>query len=149
VVQLTISTSLFLSPSIFDNPSLAHPFCRLRSLYVTTEHVYFPLKNAFKLVERCPSLIHIELRVFSLDACLAIVDILLSDLANLIHLKIYFNKHTLLDNPCPIDYIIEKRHRTFPFHICNKDEIFIEVNGEFLEIYPSGCLICANKIYYV
>ena len=146
MIQLEIATSLFLSSTIFDNPSLIIPFGRLQSLNVSTKYVYFSIKYALKLVELFPSLVHIELRVFSLDTCLSIVDILLGNLANLIHLKIYFNKDTLVDDPCPIDYVVEKRRQAFPFHIYNKDDIFVKVDGQSLEIYLNSCSICANII---
>jgi hypothetical protein len=107
--------------------------------------VYFPLKYASKLIARCSSLIHLKLRAISLDICTSLADILLNGLVNLIHLKLYFNEQTLLDDPYPKDYIIKKRRQAFPMHIYNEDEVAVNVNERFLEIYLWTCSICANK----
>ncbi|CAF4257344.1 unnamed protein product [Rotaria sp. Silwood2] len=131
VVQLTIPISLFLSPVIFDNPSLILPFSRLQSFAISTKHVYFPMKNAFKFVQQFPSLVHIRMRVFLLDTCVPIIDIL------------------LVNDPCSINYVVEKRRQTCPLDICKKDEISVKVDTQFLEIYLSGCSICAKKKYYI
>ena len=149
MIHLIIPARMFLSRTIFDNLLFTSFFNQLRSLDVTTEEIYFSLEYALKLHRRCPLLVHIELRVLSLDICLSIVDILLGSLINLIHMKIHFNKITLQDNPCPIDYVVEKRRQRFPSRICNKDEVYVNVDGEFLEIYLSGCKICTKKRLYL
>ncbi|CAF4075935.1 unnamed protein product [Rotaria sordida] len=149
MIYLTIPTRLFLSRLIFDSPSLIDCFRRLQSLNVTSEHVNFTVKDVLKLIEKCLLLIHIELRSFSFDICLSIVDILLGGLSNLIHMKIYFNTHILCNNPCSIDYIVGRRHRIFPYHICKKNEIYVKVHRQYFECYLSGCSICAKGTCYV
>ncbi|CAF2820881.1 unnamed protein product [Rotaria sp. Silwood2] len=122
---------VFISGIIFDNPSLILPFSRLQSFAISTKHVYFPMKNAFKFVQQFPSLVHIKMRVFLLDTCVPIIDIL------------------LVNDPCSINYVVEKRRQTCPLDICKKDEISVKVDTQFLEIYLSGCSICAKKKYYI
>ncbi|CAF1530681.1 unnamed protein product [Rotaria sordida] len=97
MIQLRIGTQLFLSPILFDNPSLTSIFSQLQGLELLTENIYFPLKYASKLIQYCPSLINIELQVFLFDACVHLVDILLDGLIILLHLKIYFTNDTILD----------------------------------------------------
>jgi hypothetical protein len=109
--------------------------------------VYFSVKYASKLIERFPSLIHIELRVFSLSICVSIVDSLLSGLAKLHHLKIYYDKYVSFDVPCPVNYVREKRRQAFPLSINDIDGIVVNINQQFVEIYLTSCLICANKTY--
>jgi hypothetical protein len=132
-----IGTPLLLSPMFFDNPSLIPLFNRLKMLDSVTKNVYFPLNFASKLVQRFPSLIDIELQVFSLDICVPLVDILLGGLVNLIHLKIYYTQDTLLDDPCSRDYVIEKRRQTFGINLIDENKVTIKNNGEVLEIWLS------------
>jgi len=122
-------------------------FRQLQSLNVTTKYMYFPLKYAFKLIENFPSLIHIELRVSSLVICTSIFDILLNGLVNLLHLKIFYDEYSLLDDLSPIGDAVEKRLQAFSLNINNKDEVFLNFNKQFLEIYLRSCSICANKTY--
>ena len=145
MVQLRIGTQMFLSPVLFDNSSLTSIFSRLQGLQLWKENVdglalfeeniYFPLKYASKLIQRFPSLIDIELQVFSFDTCLHVVDILLDGLVNLLHLKIYFVTDTMLDNPYPRDYIIEKRRQAFPLNILNEDGVVVKMDEQSLEVY--------------
>lgn len=122
-------------------------FRQLQSLNVTTKYVYFPLKYALKLIENFPSLIHIELRVISLVICASIFDILLNGLVNLLHLKIFYDEYSLLDDLSPIGDAVEKRRQAFSLNINNKDEVSLNFNKQFLEIYLRCCSICANKTY--
>jgi hypothetical protein len=122
-------------------------FRQLQSLNVTTKYVYFPLKYALKLIENFPSLIHIELRVISLVICASIFDILLNGLVNLLHLKIFYDEYSLLDDLSRIGDAVEKRRQAFSLNINNKDEVSLNFNKQFLEIYLRCCSICANKTY--
>jgi len=107
--------------------------------------VHFSIKYASKLIARFPSLIHIELRVFSLPICVSIIDILLSGLAKLCHLKIYYDQYVSYDVPCPINYVTEKRRQAFPHSFKDKDGVVVNINKQFAEIYLRSCLICANE----
>jgi hypothetical protein len=141
---LTIPTALFLSSTIFDNASAISSFAQLQSLI--TKKVSFPVKYASKLVKTCPLLIHIEFRLFSLDIRALIINILLRGLANLLHLKIHYDKYTSFNHLCSIDYVTEKRRKAFPRDVNNKDEIAVKVNKQFFEIFLKSCSICANNI---
>ncbi|CAF4267390.1 unnamed protein product, partial [Rotaria sordida] len=81
---------------------------------------YIPLNFVSKLVQRFPSLTHIELQVFSFDDCVSTIDILLSHLKNLSYLKIYYSQVSLLDHSFSRNYIIDKRRETFGFNIIDE-----------------------------
>ncbi len=102
-----------------------------------TKKFYFPSNCAPKLVQRFPSLSHIELQVFSFDHCVSIINIFLTHLKNLSYLKIDYNQDTLLDDPFSCDYIIEKRHQIFPNNIIDEQRVNVKNNGEAIEIWLS------------
>jgi hypothetical protein len=107
------------------------------------------MEYAAKLIERFPSLIHLELEIYSTDACLPLLEILLDNLPKLMHLKIHFRKNKLLgDGKCLIDHIIERRHQAFPQSIRYQDEVDIQIDKNILNIYLNGCSICANRKYF-
>ncbi len=112
------------------------------------EDVYFPSEYASKLVERFPSLVHVELRIIYLDAYALLIDTLLGGLAKLVHLKIFFTYRLFIDNTCSVSYVIEKRRQAFPLNICNEDEVLVKIDERLLEIYLNGCSICVNLPYY-
>jgi hypothetical protein len=43
----------------------------------------------------------------------------------------------------------KKRRQAFPMHIYNEDEVTVNINEQFLEIYLRACSICANETYEV
>ncbi|CAF1484523.1 unnamed protein product [Rotaria sordida] len=145
MIQLKTGTQLFLSPILFDNPSLTSIFSQLQGLELLTENVdglellteniYFPLKYASKLIQCCPSLINIEFQVFLFDTCVHFVDILLDGLIYLLHLKIYFTNDTILDKSYSRNYVIEKRRQAFPCNIFNENRVVVKINEQSLEIY--------------
>ncbi|CAF1254878.1 unnamed protein product [Rotaria sp. Silwood1] len=102
-----------------------------------TENIYFPLNFVSKLIERFPSLHHIELQVFSFDNCVHLIERFLTHLTNLSYLKINYKHDTLLDDPFTCDYLIKKRRQTFPNHIFNEQRINVKNNGETIEIWLS------------
>ncbi|CAF4926457.1 unnamed protein product [Rotaria sp. Silwood1] len=118
---------------------------RLQRLQVVTEDVeklkpwreymFFSLQYAPDLIQRFPSLIDIELPVFSFNTCIQLADILLDGLANLHHLKIHFINKTTLDNSYSRDDVIETCRQAFPFNIINEDRVIVKINKQSLEIY--------------
>ncbi|CAF4819539.1 unnamed protein product, partial [Rotaria sp. Silwood2] len=102
-----------------------------------TKKIYFPSNLASKLVQRFPSLIHIELQVYSFDNCISIIEVFLSSLKNLSYLKINYNQDILLDDPFSCDYIIKKRRQIFPNNIFHEEMINVKNNGETIEIWLS------------
>ncbi|CAM4834642.1 unnamed protein product, partial [Rotaria magnacalcarata] len=98
MVDLTILTELLISSKFIDNPSLISAFKEIEAIETTFEDVYFPSSFAPKLVERFPSLTHIELQVVSFNNCASIIDIFLSHLKNLSYLKIDYFEDTSLDD---------------------------------------------------
>ncbi|CAF4094436.1 unnamed protein product [Rotaria sordida] len=123
LIHLVIGTPLLLHTTLFDNSLLIPVFSQLQSLYMIPENVYFPVEYASKLVERFPSLVHVELRTICLGTDALLVDTLLRGLAKLIHLKIFFTYKLYIDETCSVDYVIERRCQAFPFNIWNKDEV--------------------------
>ena len=102
-----------------------------------TEKFYFPPHFASKFVERFPSLVDIELQVFSFDHCVPIIETFLSHLKNLSYVRIDYYQDTLLDDPFSRDYIIEKRRQTFPNNILKEQMINVINDGETVEIWLS------------
>jgi hypothetical protein len=141
---------LIFSPILYDNPSLIPVFYRLKSLYLLTKDLRFPSKYALQLIERFPSLIHLELEVYSLDKCIPLLDVLLDGLPKLIHLKIHFHKNkSLHDGTCLTNHVIERRRQAFPHYIFKEDEIYVIIDGKILHIYLNGCLICETTKFAV
>ncbi|CAF0913784.1 unnamed protein product [Rotaria sordida] len=149
LIHLVIGTPLLLHTTLLDNSLLIPVFSQLQSLYMIPENVYFPFEYASKLVERFPSLVHVELRIICLGTDALLVDTLLRGLAKLIHLKIFFTYRLYIDETCSVDYVIERRRQAFPFNIWNKDEVLVNIDEQLLEIYLSGCSICVNIPYVV
>ncbi|CAF2969993.1 unnamed protein product [Rotaria sp. Silwood2] len=148
-IDLSQITKLEFRPMNFINQLhvIKQILFQLQSLYMIPENVYFPFEYASKLVERFSSLVHVELRIICLGTDALLVDTLLGGLAKLIHLKIFFTYRLYIDEPCSVDYVIERRRQAFPFNICNKDEILIKIDEQLLEIYLNGCSICINIPY--
>ncbi|CAF1651409.1 unnamed protein product, partial [Rotaria magnacalcarata] len=105
------------------------------AIETTFEDVYFPSSFAPKLVERFPSLTHIELQVVSFNNCVSIIDIFLSHLKNLSYLKIDYFEDTSLDDPFSRENIIEKRRQAFPMNMINEQLVNVKNNGEAIEIW--------------
>ncbi len=104
-----------------------------------------PLIHASKIIEHFPSLIHLEFEIYFAHLCKLLLDILFDGLPKLIHLKIHFRKNKLLgDWSCLIDYFIERRRQAFPNHPCNKEEVAVNIEEKIINIYFSGCPICAK-----
>ncbi|CAF2830489.1 unnamed protein product [Rotaria sp. Silwood2] len=85
-----------------------------------TKNNYFPSNFALKLVQRFPSLSHIELQAYSFDKYVFIIDLFLIRLEQLSYLKICYDQDTLLDDPFTYEYIITKRCQTFPVNIIDE-----------------------------
>ncbi|CAF2722301.1 unnamed protein product [Rotaria sp. Silwood2] len=96
--------------------------------------MYLPSNSALKFVQRFSSLTRIELKVFSFDNCISIIDIFLSHLQHLSYAKINYDQVTLLDDPFSRDYIIEKRHQQFPDTFFDETMVNVKYNGESFRI---------------
>jgi len=106
VSDLIINTPFVLLPELIDNLSLVSIFKQIKMIKSITENIYFPSNFASKLVQRFPSLSHIELQMFSFDNCISVIDIFLTQLERLSYVNIYYNQDTLVDNPFSRDSII-------------------------------------------
>ncbi|CAF4031151.1 unnamed protein product, partial [Rotaria sordida] len=135
VVNLTMNTTLLISSRFIDNPLLIPIFKQIKLIETKTEKIYFPSNFPQKLVEYFPSLIHIELQVFSFDNCVSSIETFLSHLKNLSYLKITYYENTSFNDPFSRDYIIEKRRQTFPMNIIYEQIINVKNNGEAIEIW--------------
>ncbi len=102
-----------------------------------TENIYFPSNFILKFVEHFPSLVHIELQVFSFDICSFIIEIFLTKLEQLSYVKINYYQDTLLDDYFTREYIITKRRQVFPINIINEQMINVKNNGQSIEIWLS------------
>ncbi|CAF3122637.1 unnamed protein product [Rotaria socialis] len=150
VIQLKISHSLIFSSMLYHNSSLIPFFTQLQSLYLQSEYGRFPLKYASKLVQRFPSIIHLELEVYSIGLLKSFLSILLDGLPRLAHLKIHFYQSSLiakgrhsindiLERWCHLRSSIAETHDTFT----------IRIIGQLMNIYLSGCAICANTKNFI
>jgi hypothetical protein len=137
VTNLIINTRLLVLSTLIDNLSLIPIFQQIKMIKLRTKKFYFPSNYAPKLVQRFPSLSHIELQVFSFDHCVSVINIFLTHLKNLSYLKIDYNQDTLLDDPFSCDYIMEKRRQTFPNNIIDEQRVNVKNNGEAVEIWLS------------
>ena len=135
MINLTILTELLISSKFIDNSSLISVFKRIKLIVTTFEDVYFPTSFAVKLVDRFPSLIHIELQVISFNSCVSIIDTFLSHLQNLSYLKIDYFEDPPLDDPFSRENIIEKRRQAFPMNIIDEQLINVKNDGEVIEIW--------------
>jgi hypothetical protein len=130
-----MNTALLISSKFIDNPSLIPIFKQIELIETITEKISFPPSFAQKLVERFPSLIHIELQVFSFDHCVSIIDTFLSHLEDLSYIRIDYYENILSDDPFSCDSIIEKRRQTFPMEVINEQMVNVKNNGEVIEIW--------------
>ncbi|CAF1267932.1 unnamed protein product, partial [Rotaria sordida] len=99
VISLIISIPLLLLSKLIDHSSLISIFKQIKMIKLVTKNNYFPSNFVFKLVERFPSLSHIELQTYSFNNCIFIINIFLMRLEQLSYLKISYDKDTLFDDP--------------------------------------------------
>ncbi|CAF3308506.1 unnamed protein product, partial [Rotaria sp. Silwood2] len=133
-IDLKINVRLLIFSKLFDNPCLMPIFKQIKILKLITEQMYLPSNSALKFVQRFSSLTRIELKVFSFDNCISIIDIFLSHLQHLSYAKINYDQVTLLDDPFSRDYIIEKRHQQFPDTFFDETMVNVKYNGESFRI---------------
>ncbi len=134
VTKLIIDNSLLLSSKVLNNPALTFAFGRVQKLHILTDDIYFPSKYALIIVRRFPSLILIEIEVYSIDISVPIVDIFLGELAKLQSIIIHFGHSSLLDNPFSRKYVIEKRNQSFNLKKNNEDDVSVKIEDQTLYI---------------
>ncbi|CAF5084157.1 unnamed protein product, partial [Rotaria sp. Silwood1] len=137
VIDLSISTQLLLLAKIIDNPSLFSIFKRIKMIELVKNIIHFLPNSASKIVERFPSLNHIELPVFSFDYCISVIDVFLCYLKNLSYMKIKYHQDTLLDDPFSCYHLIAKHRQTFPDNIIDENKVVYNNTGEPIEIWLS------------
>ena len=123
VTSLEMNTQLLLYSKFIDNPLLISIFQRIKKIDSKSTNTYFLPNYVSKLVDRFPSLVQIELRVYSLDICVSIIDVFLSHLPKLSYIKVYYTNDTLLNCPFSRDYVIQKRRERFPDQNLNEELI--------------------------
>jgi hypothetical protein len=141
--------SLLFLPIVIDNPNLALTFNRINDLETTADHMHFPLKHASKLVQRFPSLNYLTVDVYSIDSCVPIVDIFLGGLAKLHLLVVRFSDDSLLDDPCPREYVIEKRRQSFGLNKNDEYKVIVKIEDYKLSIWTASSLIVHLVTYYI
>ncbi|CAF1490087.1 unnamed protein product, partial [Adineta steineri] len=137
VTTLSINSSLLLCSKIINNLSLISVFKKIKKIKSITEDIYFPSNFILQFVERFPSLIYIELQVFSFDICSFIIEVFLTQLEQLSYVKINYHQDTLLDDYFTRKYIIKKRRQVFPLKIMNPQMINVKNNGQMIEVWLS------------
>lgn len=78
------------------------------------EKIYFPSYFSLKFIEHFPSLVDIELQIFSFDHYVSIIDIFLSHLKNLSYIEISYYQDTLLDDPFHMIISLKNVVKYFP-----------------------------------
>jgi hypothetical protein len=114
VNDLTINNPLLFYSKLIDNPSLISIFKQIEILQLQTRNLYFHPNFASKVSQRFPALKTIELEVFSFDDCLDIIDVFLTQMENLSHIKINYQQATPFDDPISLNYVLEKSRQKFP-----------------------------------
>ncbi|CAF1019950.1 unnamed protein product [Adineta steineri] len=137
VIILAINTSVLLSSKIINNLTLIPVFKQIKMIKLITEDIYFPSNFILQFVERFPSLVHIELQVFSFDICSFIIEVLLTQSEQLSYVKINYHQDTLLDDYFTREYITTKRRQVFPLNIINQQMMNVKNNGQTIEIWLS------------
>jgi len=112
-------------------------FKQVKILISKTKNIYFPPNLSSKIVERFPSLNHVEFDVFSFDHCVSVIDVFISHLKKLSYIKIHYFHDTLLDDPFSINYILTKRTEIFPNVHFNAETIKVKNDGEVIQIWLS------------
>ncbi|CAF3077325.1 unnamed protein product [Rotaria sp. Silwood2] len=134
VTNLTINTPLLISSKFIDNPSLFSIFKQVKTITSIPGKIYFPSKFALKVVQRFPSLTHMELEVVTFDHCVSVIEVFLCHMEHLSYLKISYSQSTLLDNPFSRHYVIEKRRQIFPNNFLDERITYVKNNGEAIQI---------------
>ncbi len=137
VIELVLDTRLLLLPKLIDNLSLISFFKQVKLLILKTKNIYLPSNLSLKIVERFPSLNHVELQMFSFDHCVPVIDVFISHLKQLSYIKIHYFRDTLLDDPFSIGYILKKRSEIFPDVHLNAEVIKVKNDGEVIQIWLS------------
>lgn len=102
---------LFCSKFI-DNPLLISNFQRITK--IVSKSTDISVSSASKLVNRFRSLSQIQIRVYSLDICVSILDLFVCQLAKLSYVEVYFTKNTLGKYRFTRAYVVKKRRERFP-----------------------------------
>ncbi|CAF0803678.1 unnamed protein product [Adineta steineri] len=135
VIDLEMSPRDLIYSKFFDNQSLFPIFKQIKILKAVIDDSFIRSANfGSKLVQRFPSLTHIEVQLESFDDCIHVIDILLSHLKNLSYLKIHYVDISSTDHHFSRNYIIDKRRQTFGFNIINEHKIIVRKNGQSIEI---------------
>ncbi|CAF2406387.1 unnamed protein product [Rotaria sp. Silwood2] len=135
VTGIRISTRLLMLSKLIDNPLLIPKFKQIKMMKLIREKIYCTSNFASKFVQRFPSLVNIELHVFSFDNCVSIMNTFLTCLENLFYVKINYSQDTLFDDPFSCDYIIEKRRHSFPGNIIDEEKVIVKNNEDVIEIW--------------
>ncbi|UJR24767.1 hypothetical protein I4U23_006141 [Adineta vaga] len=83
------------------------------------------------IIKRFPSIEEIELQVYSFDNCVFMINEFLTQLKCVSHIKVYYERNTLLDDPFSREYIFMKRYETFPNLMIDSKKI--EVKNDVFE----------------
>ena len=111
-------------------------FNRLSKLELLKDgHRYYLVTYTPKVVQHFPSLIQVILNVYSFDSCVKIIDVLLTNLSKLVHVKINYHRDTLFDDPFTSDYVIRKRCQKFGLNRNDEDRVSVRNDGKSLIIW--------------
>lgn len=88
-----------------------------------------------KFVQRFPLVEEIEFQVYSFDNCVYIIEEILTQLRCVSHLKLFYERNTLLDDPFSREYVFMKRYETFPSEIIDRKKVKVKNDGKAVEIW--------------
>lgn len=137
-----MSTSLLISLILINKPDLILIFSRIKSLRLFDNYAYFDPKftaqfvqyfpSWTKFVECFPSLKKIEIRIFSPDYCVSIIDIFLTGFAKLHLIIVEFIGDHLSSNSISRDYVIEKRRQSFGLNKNDEYKVNVTFGDDYL-----------------
>ncbi len=107
---------------------LTYIFNRLNTVHIWADDTYFPSKYALKFVQRFPSLT-VQIEVYSIYIAVPIVEIFLTGLAKLCFIIIDIEHDSLLDDPFPRNYNIDKRCQSFHLNKNGEDKIIVKIEN--------------------
>ncbi|CAF1072069.1 unnamed protein product [Adineta ricciae] len=149
-------TSLFSQLNLFDLlVSVEYPTLPLDPAVIVNSFDCFTKKyddwqllsrDTNKLIERFPSLVHLEFQLSFGKELPPLLDIFLGGLPDLVHIRVHFDLIRLVQNEkhC-IDYIAKKRRTAFPWIACNAEDISVRIVRKTVNIYLKGCSMCTNN----
>lgn len=141
---------MIFSSRLYNNLLLTDVFRRLKYLHILSKSSRLLPRDTNKLIERFPSLVHLEFQLTFGKELPPLLDTCLSGLPDLVHIRVHFNRIPLVQcEEYYINYIAKKRRKAFPWIACNTEDISVQIVTKIVNIYLKGCSMCTNNTQHV